>query len=281
MKQTHFTNIEHVRDDIDFTTKRDPSVLYAVSCGGGVNSIAMIIELIERKAPLDIIVFADTGAEMPETLAYIPYFQKAYLDKHNHKIITAKNKHGSLQEISEKNHIIPLPASRRRWCTTDVKIIPVKQTCRKIMSEREKKKLIQYVGFASDEAHRIKPDPKQPKYIKTCYPLNDLKITRDGCKKIIASQNLLEPIRSGCYFCQYQSKAKWQKLYEQHPELYDKAVEFEKQAYDTDSKKPLFFNWSAKKPLSLDKMRDSFKNQTKLDIDDKEFSDCPQGCYDL
>ena len=37
--------------------------------------------------------------------------------------------------------------------------------------------------------------------------------------------------RSGCYFCFFQQKIEWVWLYEQHPDLYSKAMEFEKDGY--------------------------------------------------
>lgn len=37
--------------------------------------------------------------------------------------------------------------------------------------------------------------------------------------------------RSGCYFCFYQQKIEWIWLYEQHPDLFAKAMEFEKDGY--------------------------------------------------
>ena len=37
--------------------------------------------------------------------------------------------------------------------------------------------------------------------------------------------------RSGCYFCFFQQKIEWIWLYEQHPDLYVKAMEFEKDGY--------------------------------------------------
>lgn len=37
--------------------------------------------------------------------------------------------------------------------------------------------------------------------------------------------------RSGCYFCFFQQKIEWVWLYEQHPDLYMKAMEFEKDGY--------------------------------------------------
>jgi 3'-phosphoadenosine 5'-phosphosulfate sulfotransferase (PAPS reductase)/FAD synthetase len=37
--------------------------------------------------------------------------------------------------------------------------------------------------------------------------------------------------RSGCFFCFFQQKIEWVWLYEQHPELYKKAMEYEKDGY--------------------------------------------------
>lgn len=37
--------------------------------------------------------------------------------------------------------------------------------------------------------------------------------------------------RSGCYFCFYQQKIEWVWLYEQHPDLYKEAIEYEKEGY--------------------------------------------------
>lgn len=37
--------------------------------------------------------------------------------------------------------------------------------------------------------------------------------------------------RSGCYFCFFQQKLEWVWLYEQHPDLYAKAMSFEKDGY--------------------------------------------------
>ena len=37
--------------------------------------------------------------------------------------------------------------------------------------------------------------------------------------------------RSGCFFCFYQQKIEWVWLYEQHPELFKKAITYEKEGY--------------------------------------------------
>ena len=42
------------------------------SYGGGVNSTALLVGLHQRGVPMDLILFADTGGELPETYAYLP-----------------------------------------------------------------------------------------------------------------------------------------------------------------------------------------------------------------
>lgn len=45
--------------------------------------------------------------------------------------------------------------------------------------------------------------------------------------------------RSGCYFCFYQQRIEWVWLYEQHPDLFQKAMEYEKDGYTWSQKESL------------------------------------------
>lgn len=45
--------------------------------------------------------------------------------------------------------------------------------------------------------------------------------------------------RSGCYFCFYQQKIEWIWLYEQHPELFARAMEYEKDGYTWNQEESL------------------------------------------
>ena len=45
--------------------KREGS--YILSFGGGINTVALMVILLNEKAPLDGVVFADTGGETPAT----------------------------------------------------------------------------------------------------------------------------------------------------------------------------------------------------------------------
>jgi 3'-phosphoadenosine 5'-phosphosulfate sulfotransferase (PAPS reductase)/FAD synthetase len=84
------------------------------------------------------------------------------------------------------------------------------------------------------------------------FPLveNDDVITLEDVKKILIDNNIGLPAyyneiefevdgregtyarsRSGCFFCFYQQKIEWVWLYEQHPDLYKQAMEYEKSGY--------------------------------------------------
>ena len=47
-----------------------------VSFGGGTNSAALLIGLYNHKIPVDLITFADTGAEHPHTYQFIGQMNK-------------------------------------------------------------------------------------------------------------------------------------------------------------------------------------------------------------
>lgn len=61
--------------------------------------------------------------------------------------------------------------------------------------------------------------------------------------------------RSGCYFCFFQQKIEWVWLYEQHPDLFKKAMEFEKDGY----------TWNQNESLA-DLIKPERIRQIKLDI---------------
>lgn len=64
--------------------------------------------------------------------------------------------------------------------------------------------------------------------IERRYPLIEAEMSRQDCKDIIGRHGLPEPIKSGCFFCPYQSRRQWQQLRRQHPDLYCKALTLEK-----------------------------------------------------
>ena len=58
-----------------------------VSYGGGANSTALLIGLHQHRIPVDLILFADTGAEHPHTYAYLDVMDR-WLKDHGMPPIT-------------------------------------------------------------------------------------------------------------------------------------------------------------------------------------------------
>src|SRR3954466_7257577 len=56
-----------------------PDCPLVVAYGLGVNSTAMLVEFVRRKIVPDLILFADTGGEKPETYQYLPVIER-YLE---------------------------------------------------------------------------------------------------------------------------------------------------------------------------------------------------------
>ena len=58
------------------TERPCPDCPLVVAYGLGVDSTAMLVEFVRRGVRPDLILFADTGGEKPETYAYLPVFQE-------------------------------------------------------------------------------------------------------------------------------------------------------------------------------------------------------------
>lgn len=198
--------------------KRQNDSKYVVSYGGGVNSTALVIFLIKNKFPLDYVVFANTGDEMPETYEYLNHMEK-FLQKYKtpFKIVRVR-KGDSLSDRCLRRRVIP--SQMWRWCTRDMKVLPIHAFYRSLKSH-----IFQYMGIDYDEVHRMK-DPKVD-YVTNVYPLIDYKIGRDQCVNIIKKAGMPIPVKSGCFFCPFNNMHRWQEIYETHPDLYKFAMKIE------------------------------------------------------
>ena len=112
--------------------KRQKDAKYIVSYGGGINSTALIIFLVKNKFPLDHVVFADTGDEMPDTYEYLEVMRK-YLSRRNipFEIVMNRRKE-SLSDKCLRRKVIP--SQVWRWCTRDFKVLPIHKFYRKLES---------------------------------------------------------------------------------------------------------------------------------------------------
>jgi hypothetical protein len=92
--------------------------------------------------------------------------------------------------------------------------------------------------------------------------------------------------RSGCYFCFFQQKIEWVWLYERHPELFEKAMQYEKEGYTWNQEESLE---DLIKPERIQKIKEDYIKRTQkttrskslylLDILDEVEGDGCASCF--
>jgi len=109
-----------------------------------------------------------------------------------------------------------------RQCTADFKVTVIHRKLREMRGER---RVIQWMGISLDEVQRMKDSRKW--WMTNRYPLIDLRMTREDCKKWMADHGYPEPPRSACVFCPFHTDSEWMRLKTQDPSSFQAAIEFE------------------------------------------------------
>lgn len=215
-----------------------------LSYGAGVGSTALVCHLLPKIKKSDIeVVFCDHGADWPETYEYVEYI-KTSLDI---KITILKVEiQGSMGLYNFYKNRKLIPFYRYRICTDKAKIRPLTKYFNTPCNN--------YMGITWDERKRVRPNNK--KDITNCYPFVEERITRDRAIKIIEHTGLKIPNKSGCFFCPFQGKAEWKRLYDEHNELFIKAMELENNANSR----------ILPTGRALQNIYNEFKYQSKLDV---------------
>lgn len=98
-----------------------------VAYGAGVNSTSMLIGMYRKGIPVDLILFADPGAEQPRTYAYLPIMDD-WLARHGMPVIQTvyyTNKNGdrlTLEQECLRSGTLPAIAYGYRKCSLKHKI---------------------------------------------------------------------------------------------------------------------------------------------------------------
>ncbi len=195
-------------------------IRHILSLSGGKDSTALAIYLRDRVPEMEY-VFMDTGEELPETYEYIEKLE-AYLGK---PIVRLKRDDATFQDLLKaRNGFLPSP--KIRWCTEYLKIMPFERYVGDDLCYN-------YVGIRADESQRKGYISTKPNIIPR-YPFIEDGITREDVMRILEESGLGLPAyyrwrsRSGCYFCFFQQKIEWVGLWENHPDLFEKAAQFER-----------------------------------------------------
>ena len=211
---------------------------HVLGLSGGRDSAALAVHMRQNHPELDIdYFFTDTGKELPEVYEFLVKLE-GFLGK---PILRLNPDRDFDFWLKQYNNF--LPSAQSRWCTRQLKLRPFEQW---IGPELEKgTRVFSYVAIRSDEEYREGYASKH-EGLAVRLPFKDAGIDKAGVLEILDGSGLGLPeyyawrTRSGCTFCFFQQKIEWVRLMERHPDFFEEAKAYEKNAVDHGSP----FTWS-------------------------------------
>lgn len=201
----------------------------------------MLLLMIERGMPIDVVLSADTGMEFPEMYAHLAKVDEYLFHERGLHITTLRHPKGfeylmfdepkqkpSCLENRARLGIPPYgngwPGIKVRWCTGQLKTHLINKEVNRLKGQYY---ALHYVGIALDEAERCKDEQ---------YPLVGWGITEAQALQICYDRGFdfggLYEIyhRASCWCCPFQRIDELRKLRHHHPELWTKLIEMDKRA---------------------------------------------------
>ena len=222
---------------------------FKISCGTGVNSVAMLVLLARRVRAgeswcrPEAILMADTGDEKPETYAYIPVLQQwlqangfPHMEIVRYKPSRTKNgPYSTLEENCLVNATLPSLAFGWKKCSLKWKRQPqdkwLNHWAPAQAAWQAGRKVIVAIGYDagvadSKRAWNIQDDAKFD-YI---YPLRDYGWDRDACVQAIQEEGLPVPVKSACFYCPASKPDEIEWLAKTHPDMAHRIIRMEMNA---------------------------------------------------
>lgn len=245
--------------------------MICVACGLGTNTAAVLVGLHENGIRPDLLVFADTGAEMPHTYAYIGVLREWLARVGFPDLTIVRDANTTILQDCEKRKALPAVAYGFKTCSQRFKVQPQDkfmnshEPAREVWARGEQ--ITKVIGYDADEPQRAK-DYIDTKY-RNWYPLIEWGWGRDECVEAIKRAGLPQPGKSSCFICPNMRQSEIRAMAAKYPELADRAIAIEKNA-NLSAIAGLGRNWSWGALLS---------NPEMFDFDDGGKS-MPCGCYD-
>jgi len=213
-----------------------------VSYGVGVDSTAMLVGMHQRHIRPDLILFANTGCEHPETYDYVDYADRflkrwgfpeitvaQYVPKRSHTGIIFE----SLEQESFHSHRLPSPAYGFKKCTLKWKRSAMDNLVKRDFAPAEEAwakrlKVVRAIGYDAGAADMKRGwEIKDDKLWAYWYPLREWDWTREDCIDQIRRAGLKVPRKSSCFICPNMQRWEVDKLMDEHPDLAQRAMMIE------------------------------------------------------
>ena len=214
------------------------SVKHVLGLSGGRDSAALAVYMRQHHPELELeYFFTDTGKELPEVYEFLGRLE-GFLGQEIRKLNPDRDFDFWLKQYNDF-----LPSPQTRWCTRQLKLRPFERWLRPMLEDGIT--VYSYVAIRSDEEYRAGYASKHDNLVIKL-PFKDAGIDKPGVLEILDGAGLGLPkyyewrTRSGCTFCFFQQKIEWVRLREQHPEAFEEAKAYEKDAVEHGSP----FTWS-------------------------------------
>lgn len=235
----------------------------SVSYGAGVDSTAMLVALHEAGVVPDVITFADTGGEKPETYQHLHLMQGVLADWGFPAVDVVRNNtlpttpYDSLEGNCLANETLPGLAFGPASCSIKWKQVPQDQFLMGVSrgpnkrpahplwlaAQRDGDRIVKLIGYDSSTADLKRANKAEatmakmaaegkPVEFEFVYPLQILGWKRGDCVKAIAEAlgTDMVPIKSACFYCPASKQWELYWLAAHHPEMFERALKIERTA---------------------------------------------------
>lgn len=207
-------------------------VKHVLGLSGGRDSAALAVYMRQHHPELTLeYFFTDTGKELPEVYEYLGRLE-GFLGQPIRRLNPERDFDFWLKKYNDF-----LPSAQTRWCTRQLKLRPFEEWIKPMLNDTT---VYSYVAIRADEEYREGYTSRHDNLIVKL-PFKDDGVDKAGVLDILEGAGLGLPkyyswrTRSGCTFCFFQQKIEWVRLKEEHPEAFEEAKAYEKNALDHGS----------------------------------------------
>ncbi|MGH8159290.1 MAG: hypothetical protein ACREPQ_14310 [Rhodanobacter sp.] len=226
-----------------------------VACfGAGVDSTAMLVALHESGLPPDLITFADTGGEKPETLAHVEAMNAVLRDwawpsvQVCRKVPLPSTGYSDLLGNCHANETLPSLAFGMKSCSIKWKHGPQDQYLKGVRSgpnaadphplwlraKATDQRIVKLIGYDCGPAdkRRSRGLSGADADFDYVYPLQLIGWSRGECVAAIVNAlgPAMVPVKSACFFCPASKRWELFWLSAIHPDLMERALGLERAA---------------------------------------------------